>query len=121
MVAAGGGSVVNATSITALIGTRGKDAYTAAKGAISALTRSMAVEFAEHKVLVNAIAPAGTLTVRVVARQANAQRTSLKPSDHLLGMSKPIDVAYAVLYLASDESRTVTGHILAVDSGVSIP
>lgn len=120
MIAGGGGSVINATSVTAMVGTRNKDAYTAAKGAISALTRSMAVEFAEHKVRVNAIAPAGTLTERVLARQGNAGRTSLKPGDHLLGMSDPLDVAYAVLYLASDESKTTTGHILRVDSGVSI-
>lgn len=120
MIAGGGGSVINSTSITALKGTKGKDAYTAAKGAIIALTRSMAVEFAEHKVRVNAVAPAGTLTERVSARLANAGRTSLKIEDHLLGMSDPKDVAYAALYLASDEARTTTGHILSVDSGVSI-
>lgn len=120
MIAGGGGSVINATSITALIGTRNKDAYTCAKGAIIALTRSMAVEFAEHRVRVNAVAPAGTLTERVVARQANTDRTSVKPTDHLLGMSDPLDVAYAVLYLASDESKTTTGHVLKVDSGLSI-
>lgn len=120
MIDAGGGSIINATSITALIGTRNKDAYTCAKGAIIALTQSMAVEFAEHRIRVNAIAPAGTLTERVASRLASTDRTSLKPSDHLLGMSDPIDVAYAVLYLASDESKTTTGHVLAVDSGVSI-
>lgn len=120
MIEAGSGSIINATSITALIGTRNKDAYTCAKGAIIALTQSMAVEFAEHRIRVNAIAPAGTLTERVAARLGNSDRTSLKPSDHLLGMSDPIDVAYAVLYLASDGSRTTTGHVLAVDSGVSI-
>lgn len=100
MIAGGGGSVVNATSITAMKGTKNKDAYTAAKGAIIALTRSMAVEFAEHKVRVNAVSPAGTLTERVAARIANTERTSLSVSDHLLGMSDPKDVAYAVLYLA---------------------
>lgn len=120
MIAGGGGAIVNATSITALQGTKGKDAYTAAKGAIIALTRSMAVEFAEHRVRVNAVAPAGTLTERVAARVGNSDRTSLRPEHHLLGMSDPKDVAYAVLYLASDEARTTTGHILAVDSGVSI-
>ncbi|WP_323032453.1 SDR family NAD(P)-dependent oxidoreductase [Paracoccus sp. (in: a-proteobacteria)] len=120
MITGGGGSVINATSITALIGTRNKDAYTCAKGAIIALTQSMAVEFAEHKVRVNAVAPAGTLTERVAARQGNTGRTSIKPADHLLGMSDPLDVAYAVLYLASDELKTTTGHVLKVDSGLSI-
>ena len=120
MIAAGGGSIVNATSITALIGTRNRDAYTCAKGAIIALTQSMAVEFAEHKIRVNAIAPAATLTERVAARIGQAGRGSLKASDHLLGPSDPLDVAYAVLYLASDEAKTTTGHVLRVDSGVSI-
>jgi NAD(P)-dependent dehydrogenase (short-subunit alcohol dehydrogenase family) len=120
MIAGGGGSVINATSITAMKGTKGKDAYTAAKGAIIALTRSMAVEFADHKVRVNAVSPAGTLTERVAARLANAGRTSLRVEDHLLGMSDPKDVAYAMLYLASDEARTTTGYILSADSGVSI-
>jgi NAD(P)-dependent dehydrogenase (short-subunit alcohol dehydrogenase family) len=120
MIAGGGGSVINAASITAMIGTRNKDAYTAAKGAISALTRSMAVEYAENGVRVNAVAPAGTLTERVMARLSNPGRTSVKTTDHLLGLSDPLDVAYAVLYLASDEAKTTTGHILRVDSGVSI-
>lgn len=120
MIGAGGGSVINATSITALKGTKNKDAYTCAKGAVIALTQSMAVEFAPHKVRVNAVAPAGTLTERVAARLADTGRTSLQASDHLLGLSDPKDVAFAVLYLASDEAKTTTGHVLRVDSGVSI-
>jgi NAD(P)-dependent dehydrogenase (short-subunit alcohol dehydrogenase family) len=120
IIAAGGGSVINSTSITALIGTRGKDAYTAAKGAIVALTRSMAVEFAPHKVRVNAVAPGGTLTERVRLRLDARGNTAVKAADHLLGWIEPVDVAYAALYLASDEARTTTGHILAVDSGLTI-
>lgn len=120
MIAAGGGSIVNASSMYALTGTPNRDAYTAAKGAITALTRSMAVEFAKHKVRVNAVAAAGTTTERVRER-IDAKKISQKVIDaHLLGFVDPIDVAHAVLYLASDESRTTTGHILAVDSGLTI-
>jgi NAD(P)-dependent dehydrogenase (short-subunit alcohol dehydrogenase family) len=120
MIAAGGGSVINASSMYALTGTPNRDAYTAAKGGITALTRSMAVEFAKHKVRVNAVAAAGTTTERVLKRlQSNG--ISQKVSDaHLLGFVSPQEVASAVLYLASDESRTTTGHILAVDSGYTI-
>ena len=120
MIGGGGGSIVNASSMYALTGTPNRDAYTAAKGAITALTRSMAVEFAKHKVRVNAVAAAGTTTERVLKRvQENA--ISQKVLDaHLLGFVDPIDVAHAVLYLASDESRTTTGHILAVDSGYTM-
>ena len=120
MIAAGGGSVINASSMYALTGTPNRDAYTAAKGGITALTRSMAVEFAKHKVRVNAVAAAGTTTERVLKR-LESKGISQKVSDaHLLGFVSPQEVASAVLYLASDESRTTTGHILAVDSGYTI-
>jgi NAD(P)-dependent dehydrogenase (short-subunit alcohol dehydrogenase family) len=120
MVASGGGSIVNASSMYALTGTPNRDAYTAAKGGITALTRSMAVEFASNKVRVNAVAAAGTKTERVLKRM-NEKGISAKVADaHLLGFVDPIEVAYAVLYLASDESRTTTGHVLAVDSGYTI-
>ena len=71
MIAQGSGSVINASSTYALVGTSGRDAYTAAKDA------------------------------------------------HLLGFVDPLDVAHAVLYLAFDDSRSTTGHILAVDSGLT--
>jgi NAD(P)-dependent dehydrogenase (short-subunit alcohol dehydrogenase family) len=120
MVAAGGGSIINASSMYALTGTPNRDAYTAAKGGITALTRSMAVEFASSKVRVNAVAAAGTKTERVLKRM-DEKGISAKVADaHLLGFVEPIEVAYAVLYLASDESRTTTGHVLAVDSGYTI-
>ena len=117
MIEQGGGSIVNASSIYGLTGTPNRDAYTAAKGAITALTRSMAVEFAKHNVRVNAVAAAGTTTERVLKRmEGNAISQKVRDA-HLLGFVDPVDVAHAVLYLASDESRTTTGHILPVDSG----
>jgi len=120
MIAAGGGAVVNASSMYGLVGTPGKDCYTAAKGAITALTRSMAVEFAPHKVRVNAVAAAGTLTDRVRRRVEEGKIPKKVVDQHLLGFIDPMDVAHAVLYLASDEARSTTGHILAVDSGLTI-
>jgi NAD(P)-dependent dehydrogenase (short-subunit alcohol dehydrogenase family) len=120
MIAAGGGSVINASSMYALTGTPNRDAYTAAKGGITALTRSMAVEFATHKVRVNAVAAAGTTTERVRKRLESKGVAQKVLDAHLLGFVSPQEVANAVLYLASDESRTTTGHILAVDSGYTI-
>jgi NAD(P)-dependent dehydrogenase (short-subunit alcohol dehydrogenase family) len=117
IIESGGGSVINASSMYGLTGTPNRDAYTAAKGAITALTRSMAVEFAKQKVRVNAVAAAGTTTERVLKRlQENGISQKVRDA-HLLGFVEPIDVAYAVLYLASDESKSTTGHIMAVDSG----
>jgi len=120
MMEAGGGSIVNATSMCGMMGTPGKDAYTAAKGAVAALTRSMAVEFAPHRIRVNAVAPAATLTDRVVDIMAKDGVTAGIAKNYLLGFVEPDDVAQAVLYLASDEARMTTGHILAVDSGILI-
>jgi NAD(P)-dependent dehydrogenase (short-subunit alcohol dehydrogenase family) len=120
LIRAGGGSVINMSSNVALMGVPGRDCYTAAKGGIAAITRSLAVAYAPRKVRVNAIAPSATMTERVKKLVAgNAALTRLADS-HLLGLIEPDDIALTALYLASDESRMVTGQVLPVDSGVTI-
>lgn len=117
---AGGGSVINMSSNVALMGVPGRDCYTAAKGGIAAITRSLAVAYAPQKVRVNAIAPSATMTERV--RRLVAGNTALQQlaDSHLLGLIEPEDIAGCALYLASDDSRMVTGQVLPVDSGVTI-
>ena len=73
IIASGGGSVINMASDVALMGVAGRDCYTAAKGGIAAITRSMAVEFAPQRVRVNAIAPSATMTDRVRGRLRSGQ------------------------------------------------
>jgi NAD(P)-dependent dehydrogenase (short-subunit alcohol dehydrogenase family) len=120
IAASGGGSVINMSSNVALMGIPGRDCYTAAKGGIAAMTRSMAVEFAAAKVRVNAIAPSATMTARVRALVAgNAGLTKLADS-HLLGLIEPEDIADMAVFLASDQSRMITGQVYPVDSGVTI-
>jgi len=120
LIKAGGGSVINMSSNVALMGVAGRDCYTAAKGGIAAITRSLAVAYAPQRVRVNAIAPSATMTDRVKRLIAgNAALTRLADS-HLLGLIEPSDIANAALYLASDDSRMVTGQVLPVDSGVTI-
>jgi NAD(P)-dependent dehydrogenase (short-subunit alcohol dehydrogenase family) len=116
----GGGSVINMSSNVALMGVPGRDCYTAAKGGIAAITRSLAVAYAAQKVRVNAIAPSATMTERV--KQLVAGNTALQKlaDSHLLGLIEPGDIAACALYLASDESRMVTGQVLPVDSGVTM-
>lgn len=120
IIRSGGGAVVNMTSVVALMGIAGRDCYTAAKGAVAALTRSLAVEFAESKVRVNALAPSVTMTDRVKSLLAGNSALAALERDHLLGLIQPEDMARSVLYLASDLSAKVTGQIIPVDSGVTI-
>jgi NAD(P)-dependent dehydrogenase (short-subunit alcohol dehydrogenase family) len=120
IIKAGGGSVINMASNVALMALPGRDCYTAAKGGVASMTRSMAVEYAPHKIRVNAIAPSVTLTERVKRLLAGNKNVSKLASSHLLGMGQPIHVANMAVYLASDESEITTGQILSVDSGVTI-
>jgi NAD(P)-dependent dehydrogenase (short-subunit alcohol dehydrogenase family) len=120
IIKSGGGSVINMSSNLALMGIAGRDCYTAAKGAIAAITRSIAVEFASQRVRVNAIAPSATMTDRVRKLMAGNTALDRLASAHLLGLIEPPDIANMALFLASDESRMVTGQVYPVDSGVTI-
>lgn len=120
IIRSGGGSVINMTSNVALMGIAGRDCYTAAKGGISAITRSIAVEFAPQGVRVNAIAPSATMTDRVRKLMAGNAAIDKLGKSHLLGLIEPADIAQMAVFLASDESRMVTGQVYPVDSGVTI-
>jgi NAD(P)-dependent dehydrogenase (short-subunit alcohol dehydrogenase family) len=120
LIRAGGGSVINMASMAAVMALPGRDCYTAAKGGVVAMTRSMAAEYASDKIRVNAIAPSVTLTPRVSARLDGNATLQGMAAMHLLGFLEPLDVAHMAVYLASNESKRVTGQILSVDSGASI-
>jgi len=117
----GGGSVINTSSNLAVMGLHGRDCYTAAKGGVASITRSMAVEYAPHNIRVNAVAPAATRTERVVKlAESNEAIDSMVQRGQLLGWCEPIDIAYMALYLASDESASTTGQVIPVDGGATI-
>jgi NAD(P)-dependent dehydrogenase (short-subunit alcohol dehydrogenase family) len=116
MVEGGGGSIINTTSIRAMIGTAGADAYSSAKGGVRALTQALALQWAAQGIRVNAIAPGVILSERVKAMLSEDDPIFRKS---LLGPADPEDVAQMALYLASDDSRRVTGAILPMDSGAS--
>jgi NAD(P)-dependent dehydrogenase (short-subunit alcohol dehydrogenase family) len=120
LINSGGGSIINAASMVGLMGWPGKDAYTPAKGGIAALTRSVAVQYASKQVRVNAVAPGVVRTERTSKRLNSGLVPRTIVDRHLLGVVEPIEIAYAALYFASDESRPVTGQILSVNSGVTI-
>lgn len=117
MVKTGGGSIINISSLRAVIGTHGADAYTASKGGVLAMSRAMAMQWAGDGIRVNVMAPGVVLTERVAA--------FIKPDNpiyrkSLLGPSAPEDVANLALYLASDEAAKVTGAVMRLDGGASI-
>jgi NAD(P)-dependent dehydrogenase (short-subunit alcohol dehydrogenase family) len=120
IIKAGGGSVINMSSNVALMALPGRDCYTAAKGGVASMTRSMAVEYAPHKIRVNAIAPSATLTERVKRLMAANKDVAKLADTHLLGPILPLHIANMAVYLASDESASTTGQVLPVDSGVTI-
>jgi len=120
IIKAGGGSVINMTSTLALNAVPGRDCYTAAKGAIASMTRSMAVEFAPQKIRVNAIAPSVTLSDRVKKLLEGSKDIEKLASQHLMGLGYPIHMANMAVYLASDEAEITTGAIMVVDSGATV-
>lgn len=120
IVKSGGGSVINMSSNVALMALPGRDCYTAAKGAIASMTRSMAVEYASDKIRVNAIAPSVTLSDRVKKLLEKSPEIESISKKHLLGLAEPIHVAELAVYLGGDESSITTGQIIPVDSGVTI-
>jgi NAD(P)-dependent dehydrogenase (short-subunit alcohol dehydrogenase family) len=112
-----GGSIVLTSTVDALVAQPGFDGYTAAKGGVNALTRSLAAGLAPHRIRVNALAPSFVSSESQMGWLADPAAARVIGSMHLLGIPTPEDVAAAALYLASDEAAMVTGIILPVDSG----
>ena len=119
MIRSGGGSIINVGSVSALCGfTVAQDAYPSAKGALISLTKSLAVQFARDKVRCNIIPP-GIIETPLQAPYLTdpAKRRSFEESIPLGRIAHPREIAYAALFLASDESAYMTGAELIVDGG----
>ncbi|WP_136604972.1 SDR family NAD(P)-dependent oxidoreductase [Paenibacillus dokdonensis] len=112
----GSGSVINISSIGGIVGMAGSSAYTAAKGALRAITKGAAVEFAKESVRVNSVHP-GIIETPMTAPSFQDATPYYKTFTQLPYFGKPEDVAYGVLFLASDESRFMTGAELVIDGG----
>ena len=126
MTAQGSGSIISTSSTAGSLGGLGPHCYTACKHAVVGLVKSAAGEFAADGILVNAVSP-GKVVSQMTALGLIGDATDFAGVEALiakhspLGIAgQPIDIANAALYLASEESRYVTGHNLRVDSGTSV-
>ncbi|MDX6563889.1 MAG: hypothetical protein QOD65_3703 [Gaiellales bacterium] len=119
---AGGGSIVNISSVLATMGSGNSASYTATKGAVSALTRTVSVELATEGIRVNAVHPGGVETpmaVECLGDDAEARRALI--ATHPMGrIGEPEEIATGVLFLASDEASFVTGASLVIDGGNTV-
>ena len=111
------GSIVLVSTTDALVGVAGLDAYTAAKGGVTALTRSFAAGMAPDGVRVNAICPSFVSSEPQQAWLADAASHDTIDRLHLLPIATPEDIAPLAVYLGSDEARVMTGGIFPIDSG----
>ena len=122
MLESGGGSVINIASFVALLGCSvPQDAYTASKGAIIALTKSLAVQFGPRGVRSNAICPGPIETPLMTAwlltdPEANRIRLARNPTGRF---GRPDDIVNAGVYLASDESTWTNGAVIVIDGGIT--
>jgi NAD(P)-dependent dehydrogenase (short-subunit alcohol dehydrogenase family) len=126
MIKNGGGSIVNMSSVQAIIGFQGWSGYAAAKGGIMALTQQAAIDYGPQNIRVNAIAPGAIMTPmnekRLAEETDNADELlALWNSWHALErMGTPQEVANLIVFLASDESSFITGSILKIDGGMTV-
>ncbi|HYU39686.1 MAG TPA: glucose 1-dehydrogenase [Acidimicrobiia bacterium] len=118
MIDAGHGSIINISSRAAERASRGLAAYIASKGGLNALTRSIAVDYAEHNIRCNTISPGYVINERRDADLSDERRARLEGM-HLTRLGQASDVAHAAVYLASGESEFVTGVNLPLDGGGS--
>ncbi|GAB7544694.1 SDR family oxidoreductase [Cupriavidus sp. 8B] len=125
MFRSGGGSIVNTGSYTAMVAIPSRAAYVASKGAISSLTRAMALDHANQNIRVNCVAPGTIETPWFDPAFANSEnperfRQELSARCPMNRMGRPEEIAEAILWLASDRASFATGSVLTVDGGASI-
>jgi NAD(P)-dependent dehydrogenase (short-subunit alcohol dehydrogenase family) len=119
MVRGGGGSIINMSSGAALKGDRTRTAYGVSKAGVSALTMYVATSHGKHGIRVNTIVPGLIITEAVKAHLTESMVAGLGRATLTPYVGQPEDVADLVLFLASDESRYITGQMIAIDGGMS--
>ena len=117
---AGGGSIINISSIYGIVGSETSAAYHASKGAVRIFTKSAAIQYAQEGIRVNSVHPGFVDSPMTAASHALPEVHDLRVGRTPLGrMGTPEDIAAGILYLASDESSFVTGSELVIDGGMT--
>ena len=119
MINQGNGVIINVSSVVGLYGNIGQTNYAAAKAGLIGLTKALAKELGRKGIRVNAVAPGFTMTP-MMANVPEKILQIMREKTPLGRLSEPKDIAYAYLYLASDEARFVNGAVLSVDGGLTI-
>ncbi len=124
MIQGGGGSIINTITTNAYMNYVGNHAYGSSKGAVRELTRSMCLDYAKHNIRVNGLVPGETVTPQWTASIEAATnpeevKSFLIKKIPMGRFAQPEDIARGALFLASDESSYVNGHILFVDGGLT--
>jgi meso-butanediol dehydrogenase / (S,S)-butanediol dehydrogenase / diacetyl reductase len=121
MIARGGGSIVNISSVAAIVGLKNRAAYCASKGAVVSLTRALAVDHVADGIRVNAVCPGTVDTpwVRRLVEDVGESLDALTARQPLGRLGRPEEVAEAAAYLASDAASFVTGSVLVIDGGLT--
>jgi NAD(P)-dependent dehydrogenase (short-subunit alcohol dehydrogenase family) len=117
MMSANRGALINTSSTEALIGLAGYDSYTAAKGGIVSMTRSMAAYYGRYNIRVNTICPSFVRTPATSVWLDDPKTRQAIDALHLTAVGEPEDIANFALYLASDDARFVTGGVFPIDGG----
>ena len=131
MARAGGGSIVNVSSVYGVAGRAGMAQYDATKGAVLSLTRAMACDHVAQQIRVNAVCPGATITMFHIRRWAEAEGISLEeaeaqvrafgvPRALIKRQAEPREIGQGILFLLSDEASYITGATIMIDGGLGL-
>ena len=116
MLKNGKGAIVNTSSMYGLVGTTMSFAYSASKGAINQMTRSLALTYARNNIRVNAVAP-GYVDTPILASVPNEMKDAMANQLPIGRLGKDVEIASLICYLLSDEASFITGAIISIDGG----